>query len=853
LTLLAGRVCQADNFKLSTAEQDWLKGHPVIRMGIDAGFGPYTFLDAEGHLQGIAAEFIAEIERHLGIRFEIVSNLSWTQLMEEVRERRLDALATVTKLPERDIFLKFTEIYLPTPLVIMTRRDTPQLRSLKELQKLQLVLVEGYSSSRQLVALFPGLRPRYVTTPLEGLRSVATGQTDAYAGVLGVNSFLAARNGITNLKVNAACVVENTGQRFGVRKDWPQLAQLLDKSLLAIPEERRNSIFQRWLPRNAGEIKRLSLPSAMMRLFPWLLGGLVLSLLGYFVILIFNRKLKKAMEARSQELSADIIKRMQTEEALEKSKDKFRNIADLLPEVIFECDQQGKFTYVNSSAFEKFGYSEEDYSRGITALQVIAPDDRERAGENIKRIMSGEKFGGNEYKALRKDGSEFFALIYSSPIMSNNIPTGLRGIIIDMTARKKIEEELRQKHEQLKLALQGGNLGAWVWDIPTGHEVYNEILPKLLEYKLDEIIPNIKWWEDKIHPNDLEQVNIDLQDHFDGKTDFFINEHRLKTKNGDWRWFLDHGQVMERDNDGKPIRMIGTLRDITKRKQAVEELEDLKNNLEKQVAKKTEEMRGQIEKSERSRKAMLYMVEDLNRTSRELQSTQDQLVRSERLAAIGELAGGVAHELRNSLGVLTNAVSYLKLVVPMDNQTVKKNFDHMTDNVARANKVISNLLDLTRDIKAAKSVFPISTLIDAVLKDINISGRIKVEKRWPEEETYPVFADRDHLYHIIFNLLKNAGEAMTPPGGKPAEGKLMLRCRRDDNGKVIFSISDTGGGILPEDKEKIFDPLFTKKSSGIGLGLSISRRYAELNGGSLTVESEVGVGSTFILTLPGGK
>ncbi len=93
LTLLAGRVCQADNFKLSTAEQDWLKGHPVIRMGIDAGFGPYTFLDAEGHLQGIAAEFIAEIERHLGIRFEIVSNLSWTQLMEEVRERRLDALA----------------------------------------------------------------------------------------------------------------------------------------------------------------------------------------------------------------------------------------------------------------------------------------------------------------------------------------------------------------------------------------------------------------------------------------------------------------------------------------------------------------------------------------------------------------------------------------------------------------------------------------------------------------------------------------------------------------------------------------------------------------------------------------
>jgi|GEM_PF-1326889 len=283
-------------------------------------------------------------------------------------------------------------------------------------------------------------------------------------------------------------------------------------------------------------------------------------------------------------------------------------------------------------------------------------------------------------------------------------------------------------------------------------------------------------------------------------------------------------------------------RDITKLKEAEELAEKRRRALE-----------DRIRKSEKSRQAMLYMVEDLNRTSRELQSAQDQLVRSERLSAIGELAGGVAHELRNSLGVLTNAVAYLKLAIPMVDQTVKNNFNHMKENVARANKVISDLLDFARDAHPAKSVFPISAVTDSVLKDMTIPGNIEVEKHWPEEVTSLVYADQDHVYHIIFNLLKNAVEAMATPIKKHPGGRLAINCLRNGEGKVVFSVSDTGIGISPADKDKIFNPLFTGKSSGIGLGLSISRRYTELNGGSIEAESEEGSGSTFILTLPGGE
>lgn len=338
LALLSGSVCQAGKLKLSPAEQTWLDAHPVIRMSVDVDYGPYTFLNANGELQGVAVEFFSDIKRLLGIRFEIVSDLSWTQQMEAVRERRLDAVATAVKLPERETFLKFTEIYLPTPLVIMTRSKTPQLQSLNELQQLSLSLVKGYSSSKQLTAQFPGLRPRYVSTPLEGLRLVASGVTDAYVGVLGINNFLAARNGITNLKVNAAFNMADNGQRFAVRKDWPQLAWLLDKALAAISAERKNVIFQRWLPRDASRINRLSRPGYVTRLFPWLISGLGLALLCYFVLFVFHRRLQKAVKVQTQKLRTEITERKQTEEALCESENRYKGLFEESPVSLWEED-----------------------------------------------------------------------------------------------------------------------------------------------------------------------------------------------------------------------------------------------------------------------------------------------------------------------------------------------------------------------------------------------------------------------------------------------------------------------------------------------------------------------------------
>jgi PAS domain S-box-containing protein len=129
------------------------------------------------------------------------------------------------------------------------------------------------------------------------------------------------------------------------------------------------------------------------------------------------------------------------------------------------------------------------------------------------------------------------------------------------TASKK--DELKE-NEQLKLVLEGANIGWCDWEIATGKETYNDILPKLLGYKSSEMAKNASWWEGITHPEDLKRVKHDIQVHFDGKTEFYKNKHRLKTKSGKWKWFFEHGKVIERDELGKPIRMIVTLSDIDK-------------------------------------------------------------------------------------------------------------------------------------------------------------------------------------------------------------------------------------------------------------------------------------------------
>lgn len=130
------------------------------------------------------------------------------------------------------------------------------------------------------------------------------------------------------------------------------------------------------------------------------------------------------------------------DKALRESKERYEELANLLPETVYEIDERDTFTFLNRSGFEYFGYTQEDLDKGLSIFQLLVPEDRQRIKENISRILAGEKLGANEYTAQRKDGTTFPVLVHSSPIVRRNKAIGLRAVAVDITDRKSIEEEL---------------------------------------------------------------------------------------------------------------------------------------------------------------------------------------------------------------------------------------------------------------------------------------------------------------------------------------------------------------------------------------------------------------------------
>jgi len=440
MLLAASASLRAAGLELSSAERAWVAEHPVIRMGIDAGYGPYTFVDENGRVQGVAADFMAEIAALLGVRFEFVADLSWMQLMDAVRARQLDAVATVVHLPEREAFLEFSAPYLITPLVVVTRRETAQLHSLKDLEALRLVLVEGYSSSRRVLDEHPQLRPLLVANPLDGLRAVASGAADAYVGVIGVNIFLAAQNGITNLKVNVAFDMADNNQRFGVRKDWPELAPLLDKAFAAIPVERRNAILQRWVPQQAEQLVRLSKPTLLVRAVPWLLGALALALVAYLVILGWNRQLKRELARRQHALDAS-EKRLKASVALAHLGHWEFRVAD------------GRILW-SDETYRLFGL--EPQSLQLSYEELIArvhPDDRDLHDAYLQRMLDsrpGDDIGELWYRLLRPDGSvREVSVRVDIDYDETGKPSRLFGAIQDVTDWRAMQRKLQSQLDEL--------------------------------------------------------------------------------------------------------------------------------------------------------------------------------------------------------------------------------------------------------------------------------------------------------------------------------------------------------------------------------------------------------------------
>jgi signal transduction histidine kinase len=258
--------------------------------------------------------------------------------------------------------------------------------------------------------------------------------------------------------------------------------------------------------------------------------------------------------------------------------------------------------------------------------------------------------------------------------------------------------------------------------------------------------------------------------------------------------------------------------DITEQKQAEEKIRQMNVELEQRVEERT----------------------------RELREAQEQLVRQEKLAVLGQLASGVGHELRNPLAIINNAVYYLKLVQPQADQKIKDYHAIIEKETRTAEKIITDLLDFARIKSVDREAVPVSELVERVLNRLPPPPPVTVSLDLPNNLP-KLFVDTRQVEQVLGNLVTNACQAM-PGGGQLSVIGDQLSVNSEQ--WVRIAVQDTGVGIPPENMKKLFEPLFTTKLKGIGLGLAVSRKLAEANGGRIEVQSEAGKGSTFTLWLP---
>lgn len=221
---------------------------------------------------------------------------------------------------------------------------------------------------------------------------------------------------------------------------------------------------------------------------------------------------------------------------------------------------------------------------------------------------------------------------------------------------------------------------------------------------------------------------------------------------------------------------------------------------------------------------------------------QEKRLRQERLAQLGQLAGGVGHELRNPLGAIKNSVYFLNMALEDTTPDIKETLTILDKEVSNSEKIITSLLDFARAKPPLKRIVDIKEIIRAALDRREIPHGVEVKNQ--VHEPLVIMADPDQLEQVFGNIILNAFQAM------PNGGELLIETAHTPPGWLAISFTDTGTGIPRENFQKIFTPLFTGKAKGIGLGLAISRTFVEGHGGSIEVQSEVGKGSTFSVKLP---
>ena len=495
----------------------------------------------------------------------------------------------------------------------------------------------------------------------------------------------------------------------------------------------------------------------------------------------------------------DITKRKKQEEMLWASEEEFKTLFEHIATGVFISSKEGKFLNANQALLDMLGYDskEEFLNIDLPTDLYVRPEDRRTFQEMMERDGRVIDY---EVEFKRKDGSTMpISLTGHARYDHQGKVIGYEGLNVDLSQRKLMEKELKEAYDFMNKIVQSSPNPTMATDMKGNIIIWNRAAEETLGYKAGEVIGKMNI--DKIYPEDMARKVMQML-----RGDEYGGVGRLKAY--PMVYVRRDGEVVEGtlsaatiyDANGNEISTVGSF-------------VDLRERLEMERA---------------------------------LRRTQEQLLQSEKLAAMGRLTSQIAHELNNPLYGIMNTLELLKTEVAPQSKR-RKILEMALSETVRLSDLLRKMLSFSKPDQEQRQPVDINTVIDEIL--------LLHEKQLRENDIQIVstFADgldqvnasKDQLRQVFLNMVANARDAM-------ANGGTLTVSTSGDGENVIIEITDTGTGIKEEHKDKIFDSFFTTKGEvkGVGLGLSVCYGFIKDHGGDIIVKSEVGAGTTFVITLP---
>ena len=308
------------------------------------------------------------------------------------------------------------------------------------------------------------------------------------------------------------------------------------------------------------------------------------------------RERTSELRKANEQLKLEIAEREEAEDALRLSEDKYRLLVDKAPIGIVSVDKEGRILEINQKLLEMLGSPSADATKAINVLSFEL-----LVASGISGVFSNCLEQGTDQSAEVPYTSKWGKTVYLRSLMTplfdeSGDVIGCQAVMEDISERKKVEQALRESEERLELALRGADLAIWDYNLQTGEATFNARRAEMVGYSMEEAEPRFSWWGKQVHPEDVDRVIEAFNAHAEGRSPSYECEHRLRHKSGEYIWILARAKIVERDERGNPVRMVGTSLDITDRKRAEEALLSARDELQHRVEERTAELRRSEEK-----------------------------------------------------------------------------------------------------------------------------------------------------------------------------------------------------------------------------------------------------------------